>query len=348
MRILVTGANGMLGKAVVAELLRRGHFVRALVRPAARIDPSGWPGSFELFYGDLRVAKNLDEAFAGIDGLVHLAAAVTGDGDLQFASTVVGTERLLAAMEKSQTKAICLASSYSVYDWSETGREITENSPVESGIYNRDGYAIAKIWQERLVRRCAQKNGWQLTVLRPGFIWGADNAFVPGLGLVAGKALAVVAPAARLPMTHVANCASAFVAAVENMDRAAGHTFNVVDGHGLSSWRYAKEYLKNARARGVRVPVPYAVGMCVAKAARAMSNLFFGPSGKLPGLIDPLKYEARFKPVQSRPDKLGEVLHWTPPYDARACFELTYGKKPGSVLAAKLFAKAQPAGANNA
>ena len=43
MRALVTGANGFLGRHVVAALLARGVEVRAMVRPATSLDALGWP-----------------------------------------------------------------------------------------------------------------------------------------------------------------------------------------------------------------------------------------------------------------------------------------------------------------
>ena len=48
--------------------------------------------------------------------LVHLAAAVSGGEDAQFAGTVAGTERLLEAMATSACRRLVLASSFSVYD----------------------------------------------------------------------------------------------------------------------------------------------------------------------------------------------------------------------------------------
>ena len=188
-RVLITGANGFLGRHVVAEFLRRGHAVRALVRPAARLDELDWPEQVEVVRADLRVAQDLAAAFEGVDVLVHLAAAVTGGEDAQFAATVVGTERLLDAMARSQTRRLVLASSFSVYDWSAIRGTLTEESPLESGadLYERDGYAIAKVWQERVVRRAAAAHGWQLTVLRPGFIWGRGNAYLACLGQRLGR-----------------------------------------------------------------------------------------------------------------------------------------------------------------
>ena len=71
-----------------------------MVRPAARLEALGWPSSVEVFRADLRTSCELRRAFEGVDVLLHLAAVVSGGEDAQFAGTVVGTERLLAATQK--------------------------------------------------------------------------------------------------------------------------------------------------------------------------------------------------------------------------------------------------------
>ncbi|HEY2154447.1 MAG TPA: NAD(P)H-binding protein, partial [Isosphaeraceae bacterium] len=101
MKVLITGANGFLGRHVVDEFLKRGNEVRAMVRPAARIDGLGWPAEVEVFRADLRASRDLVSAFEGIDAVVHLAAGVKRSEDAQFAASVVGTERLLEAMAKT-------------------------------------------------------------------------------------------------------------------------------------------------------------------------------------------------------------------------------------------------------
>src|SRR5215469_6989476 len=97
MKVLVTGASGFLGRQVVDCLVKRGHHVRAIVRPASKAPQ--WDNEVEIFRADLRAEQNLKPAFSGIDAVVHLAAATSGDEDVQFTSTVVGTERFLEAME---------------------------------------------------------------------------------------------------------------------------------------------------------------------------------------------------------------------------------------------------------
>ncbi len=167
MNVLITGANGFLGRHVVDAFAQRGHRVRAMVRPASKLPALAWGSHVEVVLADLRTSRELRTAFDGIDALVHLAAATSGDDEGQFASSVVGTERLLDAMARSQTRRLVLASSFSVYGFSQVHRRLTEDSPLEERIYERDGYAIAKLWQERVARRMSQQHAWDLTVLRP-------------------------------------------------------------------------------------------------------------------------------------------------------------------------------------
>lgn len=67
-KILVTGATGTVGRQVVAELLARGHAVRALTQDAARAD---FPAGVEVVQGDLTEPASLIPALDGVTGL-HL------------------------------------------------------------------------------------------------------------------------------------------------------------------------------------------------------------------------------------------------------------------------------------
>src|SRR5215475_4947636 len=200
MKALVTGANGFLGRHVVAALLARGVEVRALVRQAARLDELGWPLSVEIFRADLRSSRDLPRAFEDVDVVLHLAAVVSGGEDAQFAGTVAGTERLLEAMAGSACRRLVLCSSFSVYDYSATEGILDEGSPLQQtpDVYTRGGYTIAKWWQERVTRREAEKHGCDLTVLRPGFIWGRDHGYLAALGQRIGRHHIVIGPLTRI------------------------------------------------------------------------------------------------------------------------------------------------------
>ena len=70
-----------------------------------------------MFRADLNTTENLAPAFEGVDVLVHLAAAVTGDERRVIAASVDGTERLLFSMIGFGCRRVVLASTFAVYDW---------------------------------------------------------------------------------------------------------------------------------------------------------------------------------------------------------------------------------------
>jgi farnesol dehydrogenase len=72
MRVLITGATGYLGRALVTAFQRSGHSTVAFSRHASA---SGLPG--ECFDGDVRDASAVARAMAGCDGICHAAALVS-------------------------------------------------------------------------------------------------------------------------------------------------------------------------------------------------------------------------------------------------------------------------------
>jgi UDP-glucose 4-epimerase len=323
MKALVTGANGFLGRHVVSALLARGLEVRAMVRPAARLEELGWPSSVEVFRADLRTSRDLANAFEGIDVLIHLAAVVSGGEDAQFVGTVAGTERLLDAMATTACRRLVLCSSFSVYNYSAARGTLDEDSPLHNveEVYGRDGYTIAKWWQERVTRRYVEKNGWDLTVLRPGFIWGRDHSYMAALGQQFGRHHIVIGPLTCIPMTHVENCADVFALAATN-ERARGQTLNVVDGPGERVWSYLSDYMQGSGQPGWRIPVPYGLAITVVRLAFVT---VFRRATKVPAILTPRRFEAMLKPLRFENCRLRETLGWTPPLDYKQCVARTYG-----------------------
>src|SRR5262245_20165475 len=91
--VLVTGATGTLGGAVVRALLAGGHTARALSRQTHVILPAG----AELSVGDLAQGVGLAEALAGVDVIIHCAT----DSANAPVVDVEGTRRLLVAARES-------------------------------------------------------------------------------------------------------------------------------------------------------------------------------------------------------------------------------------------------------
>lgn len=324
MRVLVSGAGGFLGRHVVDQLLKHNHEVRAIIRPASPAPK--WSGQVDVFTADLRDSDKLVSAFEGIDVVLHLAAGTSGSEDIQFASSVVATERFLEAMAKSSVKRLVHVSSLVVYDWARAKGTLDENTPLLDKPYDMGGYTIAKVWQERVVLRFAKAHSWDVTVMRPGFIWGYQHANIAGMGRKLGRAYVMFGPFTRLPLTHVTNCADCLVAAIER-PAAVGEIFNVIDGDDIRVWRYVREYAKRSGQNGFLVPLPYLLGLGMASLALLVSRILFGKKGQLPSLLVPRRFESQFKPVRFSTKMLKEKLQWVPPSNFAVCLSETYQQK---------------------
>ena len=323
MKVLVSGAGGFLGRFVVQRLLERGHSVRAIVRPS--FSSPLWEGNVEIFRADLRVSGILSEAFNGVEAVIYLAAAVAGNEDAQFASTVVGTERFLEAMVRSSTRRLVHVSSIAVYDWSSVHRTMDEEVPLVKNVYEMGAYTIAKVWQERLVVRAAKEHDWDLAIMRPGFIWGPDHGRIAGMGRQFGRIYLTFGLFTLLPLSEVRNCADCLVLAVET-PLPGTQIFNVFDSEGVRVLRYVSEYKRRSLQRGTIVPIPYRLGLGIAILAKWTSRLAFGKKGKLPSLLMPRRYESQFKPIHFSNEKLKRELGWVQRYSFSEGLDFTFSK----------------------
>ena len=321
MKVLVTGAGGFLGHHVVERLLQGGHEVRAIIRPSSPLPE--WKGPVEIYRTDLRIPGAAMASFAEIDAILHVAAATSGSEDAQFASTVVGTENLLNAMAKTSVKRIIHVSSLVAYDWSHAIGVMDEHTPLRKDIYDMGAYTIAKVWQERIVAKFSAMHSWDLTIVRPGFIWGPQHTEIAGMGRLFGRVYLMFGPRTRLPLTHVTNCADCIVVALEKT-ASIGENFNVIDSDEVRVWQYVREHAARTKPYAWFVPIPYHLGLAAAHLSASISKVLFGKKGKLPSLLVPSRYESQFKPLRFSNSKLKQLLQWTPPLGLKDCLRGAY------------------------
>lgn len=89
-KVLVTGGSGNLGRHTARALVARGHAVRILVHESTEV-----PRGVEVVRGDVLRATDVAEAVDGVDVVVH---AVVGRGRSAVKTEVVGTRRVLEAV----------------------------------------------------------------------------------------------------------------------------------------------------------------------------------------------------------------------------------------------------------
>lgn len=294
MKVLVTGAGGFLGTALVARLLAHGfNDIRCNLRRAASIPKlnqiqSRFPESaLEYSVGNL---KNWEDAHRAVDGvqlIFHLAAGLKGDAADIFFDSVVGSRNLLEAVGCRKPMRIVLVSSFGVYGVAALGRraEVNEQTPLESHPEWRDDYSHSKLRQERLFWEYQQGNGFELVVLRPGVIYGpAGSHFSGRVGIPVGGWQLYLGDKNLLPLTYVDNCAEAIVVAGTN-EHAAGQIYNVHDDDLPTCRQYLRAYKKSVK--NIRsIPLPYFATRLLSKALVSYNTY---SKGQLPAVLTPYK-----------------------------------------------------------
>lgn len=325
MKLLITGASGFLGKYVVTEALRRGHKVRAVVRPSSNAKNLTWHNhpAVELIRIDLRRKNGIVDALFGVDAVIHLAAAKEGDFYTRFAGTVIATENLLDAMLEASVLRLVDISTFSVYDYMGTpsGKTINEDTSLERNPFERDEYAQTKLLQEELVREFEQTYNAQVTIVRPGLVYGRDNLWSTLLGgKLTDNLWLRIGAYATIPLTYVENCAEAIVFAAE-CDRAIGQTLNIVDDNLPKQRAYVKKLIKYKVSVPRMIPVNWTLMRTIAWIFWTYNQRVLQGEAKLPGIFIPRVLDARFKHFRFSNARAKQVLGWKPKYSLDTALE---------------------------
>lgn len=174
-RVLVTGATGFTGGSLARELSRRGHAVRALVRPGSDVEGLADCG-IELSEGQLVSAQDVRRASEGMDVVYHIAAAyreAKHPDSYYFDVNVGGTRNVLDAARAEGVRRVVHCSTAGVHG-EVTTIPADESAPLNPG----DVYQSSKLEGERLAME-AFSNGLSGVVFRPVGIYGpGDTRFL--------------------------------------------------------------------------------------------------------------------------------------------------------------------------
>lgn len=318
MKLFITGATGFLGKYVVADALRQGFQVQAMVRPKTDISQVSWcqHPRLELVRLDLRQPHGLAEILQTTDAVIHLAAVKSGDFYDQFAGTVIATETLLAEMMKAQVSKLIAISTFSVYDYQQMspGEVLDETSPIEDEPLNRDEYAQTKLIQEELIRAFEQEHQAQVSIIRPGMIYGRECLWHALLGAELGETRWLkIGGKAVMPMVYVENCAEAIIAAVRS-EAAVGKTINVVDDELPTQEFYISSLVERVDEPPKFIPMSWQGMKMIGYLAWWTRQYLLGGKARLPGILVPARLYARFHPLQYSNELAHETLQWRSRY----------------------------------
>lgn len=182
MKILVTGATGLVGTALVGALASDGHTVCRLVRPQTRAE-GGTHGAFDVAWNP--ETGELGGAAVGADAVVNLAGASIADGrwtdsrkHLLRTSRVDATRSLVTALGKMNAKPSVLVSASAIGYYGNRGDEVlTEASTPGEGFLSD----LAKDWEAEALR--AEMFRTRVVLLRFGIILAKHGGALPKMML---------------------------------------------------------------------------------------------------------------------------------------------------------------------
>ena len=254
-RVLVTGANGFIGRALTETLAGRGLAVRAAVR-----SPAALPGEVRTV-GEIGPYTEWRRVLAHVDAVVHLAARVhvireTAADPLAAyrAVNVAGTARLAHECAAARVPRLVFVSSIKVNGERTRGWPFTETDPPAP----EDPYGVTKLEAEEELRSIAAGTGLEIVVVRPCLVYG------PGVGGNLARLMRAIERGVPLPIASVRNRRSLIglanlcdlLARCATDPRAAGETLLAADGQDLSTPQLARALAEGIGRPARLLPVP--------------------------------------------------------------------------------------------
>ena len=262
MRVLVTGASGMLGRATATGLIERGDEVTVLQRR-----PSGLPCHEVL--GDVADPGVVARAALGRDAVLHLAAKVdvTGRWAEYAHANIAGTRTVRDACRAAGVGRLVHVSSPSV---AHAGTALTGvGAGPADPLHARGHYSRSKAVAE-LEALAADSPTLAVLAIRPHLVWGpGDTQLVERIvaRARAGRLPVIGSGGALVDTTYVDNAAAALIAAVDACGPVHGEALVVSNGEPRPVAEVLGRLCGAAGVPGPRGRVPfraaYAVGAAV-------------------------------------------------------------------------------------
>lgn len=256
--LLITGANGFVGRALCDFLAGRGR----IFRPVVRANREPICGTIPFAIGDIGGYTDWSSAVDGVSDVVHLASRVhvmkESGGDvaaLYRDANTLGTLRLAQQAAEAGVRRFVFVSSVKVNGEERDAAYSENDQPAPIG-----PYATSKRDAELGLREIADRSGMEVVVIRPPLVYGPGvkaNFLNMMRWLHRGIPLPFGAVNNKRSLVATGNLVDFIVSCVDH-PAAANETFMVSDGEDLSTTELLVR-LANAldvKARLIDIPVP--------------------------------------------------------------------------------------------
>jgi len=273
--VLVTGANGFVGRHLVPVLAQNGWVVRRAVRTSAQ-------DANDVVIGELGPTTDWNAALAGADAVVHLAARVHRQNDehaldLYHSVNVEGTLHLARCAMAAGVRDFIFVSTILVHGRSNSGRPPFREDDV---LTPRGLYGMSKAAAEAGLKELVAGSAMRVTVIRPPLIYGVG---AKGNFALLEKAVRRGIP---LPLANVDN-RRAFLSA-QNLASFVLHrlkhkgepfdVFLVADSEQVSTGEFIERLARAAHTspRLFRMPIPLLSALLKASGRREANDSLLG------------------------------------------------------------------------
>lgn len=243
MSILVTGATGFLGSALVMELVKRGESVRILARDEQKARQQ-FGNAVKIVRGEITEKAAVSEAVegdGGVDIVYHLVGRLyhpSVPASLYRETHVEGTRIILEACQglreklgDGQIKRFVHCSTTGVHG-------VTGTTPAgeDAPFAPTNPYEATKLEAELLALKAGKETGLPVSVVRPGLVYGPGDLHLLGFFTTIKKGLFPVLIDGGKAMIHpvyIDDVTEAFLLCAQR-DEAIGHSYNIAGSQPVS------------------------------------------------------------------------------------------------------------------
>ncbi|WP_200330507.1 NAD-dependent epimerase/dehydratase family protein [Leucobacter sp. L43] len=269
MKVLVTGASGVLGSSVVRALIDGGDEVTTLQRR-----PSGVESARDVL-GSVTEDDAVARAMAGQAAVIHLAAKVSMAGDARDFERVNidGTRSVLDAARSAGVTRFVHISSPSV---AHSGTSLV-GAPAEAAdpASARGEYARTK-GEGELLALAASSDEFPVLVLRPHLVWGPGDTQLTERIIVRsrqGRMPILGSGAALVDTLYLSNAVDAMIAALDAVTRVHGEALVVTNGEPRPIAEFIERLALAGGARKLRLRLPVGLALAAGTTVDTVWNL---------------------------------------------------------------------------
>jgi nucleoside-diphosphate-sugar epimerase len=305
-RILVTGAGGLIGRALCPGLAARGHRVIAGLRGGPVPGTPPIDGAEPRILGEIAAGRDWSGALGDVEIVIHLAqrAHRRAAGHALAGEPEAAAVLARATAQAGARRFLYMSSIKAMGDATPPGRRFCADDPPRPD----DAYGRAKLATERALADVAQETGLEFVILRPPLVYG------PGVGGNFRALVRLAGSGLPLPFAALDNRRSLIfldnlvdlVAAAAVHPAAAGRVLLVADGTDLSTPALIR-ILAQGQGRTARL---FALPEAVFVALRRLPGL--GPA------VSRLTLSLAVDDGATR-----AILGWSPPFAAEAALLAT-------------------------